>query len=165
MLKPDQTIYYLNIKEGRIYYKDKPYKSVSGLLKDIRVREREFNGETVKYWYINLLRENGEDIYSLALHYSSGVAKTILNSLASATDLSKPITIETYQKDNYSKAIVSSGRDKLSWKYPPAELPPIETVQIGSRTIKDDSKRMSFFEEIAEKLNSRVSNQATKTAE
>lgn len=161
MLQPERNIYYLNIKEGRLIYKDKPYKSVKGYLKDIRLRDREFNGETVKYWYINLLRENREDIYAVALHYHSGVAKTILNSIASAADMSKPITIEPYQKDGYQKAIVSSGADKLSWKYPPAELPAVETVQLGSERVKDASKRMLFFEQIAADINDRIKAEAS----
>lgn len=153
-LKEATTIYYLNIKDGRIYHKDKAYSSVKGYLQGIHLREREFNGETVFYWYINLKRETAEDIYSIALPYNSGVAKSIFNCIASLESFSEPITIQPYEKDGYTKVLVKTGEIKLSWKY--SELPPIQEVKVGDRIVKDDSKRMQFFKDIVEQINTAI---------
>lgn len=148
---------YLNIKDGKIAVK-KPdgaqalYDFIEGSLTGITKQPREFKGETVLYWYFDLEGEGGET-YSLGLHYNSGVAKSILNSLASADTLGR-IKIETYQKDEYTKASVYNNGEKLSWKY--TELPPVETVTVGGKAVKDDSKRMELFEEIASELVNKV---------
>lgn len=148
---------YLNIKDGKIALRQPNgeralYDSIEGSLVGITKQPREFKGETVIYWYIDLQDEDGET-YSLSLHYNSGVAKAILNSLASVETFGK-IKIETYLKNEFTKTLVYNNGEKLPWKY--AELPPVETVELGGKTVKDDSKRMRFFEEIADNIVNRV---------
>jgi len=148
---------YLNIKDGKIVVR-KPdgaqvlYDFIEGSLTGITKQPREFKGETVLYWYFDLEGDGGE-AYSLALHYNSGVAKAILNSLASVETFGK-IKIETYLKNEFTKTLVYNNGEKLNWKY--TELPPVEIVELGGKTVKDDSKRMSFFEEIADNIVNRV---------
>jgi hypothetical protein len=84
---------YLNIKEGKIFKGELFYDYVEGYLKGIEIKDREFRGEIIKYWYINLESQSGE-LYSLALSYNSGVAKSLFNSLASATDFNKEVKIK-----------------------------------------------------------------------
>jgi len=148
---------YLNIKDGKIALKQPNgelalYDSIEGSLVGLRKQPRAFKGETVIYWYIDLQDEDGET-YSLSLHYNSGVAKAILNSLASADTLGR-IKIETYLKNEFTKTLVYNNGEKLSWKY--AELPPLEILEVGGKIIKDDSKRMRFFEGIAEEIINKV---------
>ena len=81
--------------------------------------------------------------------YSSGVAKAILNSLASVEELGK-VRIETYQSGEFTKSIIYNNGDRLSWKY--STHPPIEEVKVGERIVKDDSKRMALFNEIAQNI-------------
>lgn len=144
---------YLNIKEGKVYHKDKPYDYVRGILRDIELRDREFRGEAVKYWYFNLEAETG-DIYSIGLYYNSGVAISLINYLASAPNFIEEIKIEAYQKGDFTKLVVYQGGEKLRWKY--SELPPLEEVKVGDKIVRDDSKRMelmlSTVNDIREKL-------------
>lgn len=145
---------YLSIKDGKITLKRPDgekalYDSIEGSLVGISKQRREFNGEPVIYWYIDLRDESGE-LYSLSLPYSSGVAKAILNSLASVESFGN-IKIETYLKGEFTKTQVYNNGEKLSWKY--RELPPVETIKLGEKTVKDDSKRMELFEQIAETIN------------
>jgi hypothetical protein len=148
---------YLNIKDGKIALK-KPngetalYDSIEGSLVGITKLPREFKGEPVTYWYFDIAEPGGET-YSLGLHYNSGVAKAILNSLASAETLGR-IKIETYLKNEFTKTSVYNNGERLSWKY--AELPPLEILEVGGKIIKDDSKRMRFFEGIAEEIINKV---------
>jgi len=141
---------YLNIKEGKIYEKEKGYDYVQGYLKSIELRDREFRGEIIQYWYVNIQSQTGE-LYSIALSYYSGVAKSLFNSLASAQDFSKPIRVQTYQSGEYTKVVVYSGAERLLWKY--SELPPVEEVRVGSKVVKDESKRMDFFVNIVSEIN------------
>ena len=146
---------YLNIKEGRIVTKDKEgkehlYDYVEGDLQRIYQKEREFKGEKVKYWYIELAGDKPELYYELALPYRSGTALSIFNCLASAEKLQR-VKISPYQSKGYTKVVVTNNGEKLSWKYP--QLPAIELVKVGDREVKDDSKRMKFLEEIVNTIN------------
>lgn len=145
---------YLNVKEGKITQGESSYDYVKGELVDIRKQTREFKGEEVVYWYFDLQSPEG-GLYSLSLHYSSGVAKSILNCLASTEDY-RDIKIETYPSGEFTKALVYSNGQKLAWKY--QEFPAIEEVKVGSKLVKDDSKRMAFFEDIASQIVNRINS-------
>jgi hypothetical protein len=145
-----QNKIYLNIKEGKVFNKDNPYEYVEGYLKGIEIKDRSFRGETIKYWYINLESQSGE-LYSLALSYNSGIAKSLFNSLASATDFSKEVKIKPYLSGEFTKLVTYLGGEKLNWKYP--ELPPIEEVRVGDKIIKDDSKRMNLIVNLVTEIN------------
>lgn len=151
----NQSKTYLNIREGKIVsrLKDSPeqyYDYVEGSLGEITIKEREFKGELVKYWYVELRDKSGV-VYSLAIPYYSGVAKSLFNSLASAPDFTRPIKIEPYQSGEYTKIKVTQAGERLPWKYP--ELPPVEEVRVGDKTVKDDSKRMKFITDLVNQIN------------
>ena len=141
---------YLNIKEGKIYEKEKGYDYVQGYLQGIELRDREFRGEVVKYWYVNLQSNTGE-LYSLALHYTSGVAKSLFLALASVEELSKEIKIQPYQSGEFTKIVTYLGNEKLNWKT--NDLPAIDEVMVGDKIVKDDSKRMRFIEGLVNEIN------------
>jgi hypothetical protein len=144
---------YLNIKEGKIFKGATAFEYVEGYLKSIELKDREFRGEAIKYWYINLDSQSGE-LYSLALPYYSGVAKSLFNSLASAPDFTKEIKIKPYQSGEFTKVVTYLGGEKLNWKY--TELPPIEEVKVGDKIVKDDSKRMSLIVNIVTDINTKI---------
>lgn len=148
-----QSKTFLNVKEGKIYQKDVAYDYVEGYVKSIEVKDREFRGEVVKYWYINIESQSGE-LYSLALPYYSGVAKSLFNSLASEDDYSKLIRIQPYQSGDYTKVVVYSNGEKLSWIK--STLPPIEQVKVGDKIVKDESKRMEFIFNLVNQINSKI---------
>jgi hypothetical protein len=148
-----QKTTYLNIKDGKIFKDKNPYDYVGGYLKNIDLKDRDFRGETVKYWYINITSKDGDN-YSLALPYYSGVAKSIINSLASGDDFSKEILIKPYLSGEYTKVVTYLGDNKLSWKT--SELPNIEEVKVGDKIVKDDSKRMEFIVNLVNEINSKL---------
>jgi hypothetical protein len=145
-----QSKIYLNIKEGKVFNKENPFEYVEGYLRGIEIKDRDFRGEVIKYWYINLESQSGE-LYSLALSYNSGVAKSLFNSLASSTDFSKEVRIKPYLSGAFTKVVTYLGGDKLSWKYP--ELPNVEEVKVGDKTVKNDSKRMEFIVNLVKEIN------------
>ena len=153
---------FLNIREGRIIKRgrdgqEQTYDYVEGYLGGIYKREREFKGERLEYWYFDLQDPNGGEIYSLSVHYSSGVAKSIINSLASADELGL-VRLEGYQSGDYTTAVVYNNGVKMAWKY--TELPPVKEIQIGGRMVKDDSQRMEFIERVAGEVVGKINHTA-----
>lgn len=145
---------YLSVSEGKISHSEQGKKtyfaSVEGYLERIYRRDREFNGETVPYWYIDL--RDRDTRYSLSLPYRSGVFTSIVLALASAKGLTlSPIKIEPYQKNGYTKVTVSLNGERLDWIT--KEIPPVEEKKIGAEKYKDYSKRMEFIEGLVARIN------------
>jgi len=147
---------YLNVKDGKIYKGAEAYDFIEGYLRGIELRDRTFRGETVKYWYTDIEAKSGQ-LYTLALSYNNGLAKSLFNALASASSFTQKIKIEPYLKGEYQKVKVSQSGEALLWKSP--ELPPIEEIQLGGKTIKDESKRMEFIEALVNEINDKLKNQ------
>ena len=147
---------YVNIKDGKVVYKEKDkellYDFIEGELIDITTPVRTFNGKQIRSWYIKLKGDDNKD-YVLSIGYNSGVAKTILNALASAEDF-KNIRIYPYFKGGYTKASTYSNGKKLDWKY--SSLPAIEETKVGDKVIKDDSKRMDLFANIQKDILAKI---------
>lgn len=154
-----EKIVFLNVKDGKILRRDglalEEFDFVEGTLEKIYTKEREFNGERVLYWYIPLRDDNG-DLYLLGLPYSSGTFKGIVLSLANDESLTplSTIKIETYYKDGRTKVSVYDQGKKLNWIT--KDLPPVMERQVGGRTIKDDSERMSYISSLVDGINNRV---------
>ena len=150
---------YLSISKGKVvhYLPDggvEFFKNVEGTLQAVYTKERSFNGQKVPFWYIDI--KDGEDMYSLSLPYVSGTFKSIILALASDTELTKdkPVVIEPYEKNQYTKVCVYSEGVKLVWVT--KELPPLKEVVVGGKTYIDDTERMAFIASIAEKVGERL---------
>lgn len=152
-------LFFLNVKDGKIVHKDglltNEYDFVEGTLESITQKEREFNGETLLYWYLNL-RDDSGDLYSLGLPYSSGVFKSIILSLAGDENLTplSTVRIETYLKDGFTKVKVYDGDKSLDWIV--KQLPPVQEVKVGGKTIKDDTERMKYIASLVEAIQNRI---------
>lgn len=147
---------YLNIKEGAVVMRtesgEEKYSFVEGELVDIFTRERTFRGETVLYWYIDLRGENN-DLYSLGFPYSSNLFKSIVLSLASATDYRR-IKIRPYTANGFDKVVCYEGEKKLDWVS--KELPQIKDLIVGGRKVKDDTERMKFITSLVGDIRKKV---------
>lgn len=130
------------------------FSFVEGNIEAITFKDRTFKGESVRYWYIDL--RDGEELYSLGLPLYSGTLRSIVLSLASDGELKKgsPVRIDAYEKGGFTKVIVHSNGNKMDWIK--AELPPVEEVKVGGRTIKDESKRDAYIEAIIAELQERL---------
>ena len=96
-------------------------------------------------------------LYSLCLPYSSGVFKSIILSLAADRELtaSTPVRIEPYEgRNGYTKVVVYASGVKLDWIT--KQLPPQETITIGGRQVKDDSKQMEFITSLVQTIQGRL---------
>lgn len=150
---------YLSISHGKVTQgsgDNKQYFSyVDGFIQAIYTRNSIFGGEVVKRWYIDI-KDDGE-LYSLCLPYSSGVFKSIILALSSEPNLtaSTPVRIEPYEGANgYTKVVVYADGVKLNWVT--KQLPPQETVTIGGKQIKDDSKQMELITSLCTQITDRI---------
>lgn len=149
-----ERIYYLSITNGKIVHNDKGkrniYAFVEGKLEGINLTERTFNGEKVPYWFINLRGEKGE-LFVISLPYKSGTFKSIVLALASEPTLGKVVKVEPYERNGFTKVVVSLNDKRLDWVT--KELPPVEEIQIAGQPVKDDTKRMEYITQLVEAVN------------
>lgn len=148
---------YLNIKEGKIVGKNENgeqvfFSFVEGILEKISQKEREFRGEKVLYWYIDLRDPDNEELYSLGFPFSSNIFKSIILSLASASkEELKLVRISPYYAQGYDKVIIYAGGKKMNWIT--KDLPPVEEIELGGKIIKNDYKRMAYITELVDKIS------------
>lgn len=150
---------YLSIGNGKVTRgsgnEKESFSFVEGIIAAIYSKRSTFGSEVVTRWFIEL--RDGEELYSICLPYSSGVFKSIILSLASDTELSaySPVRIEPYLgRNGYTKVVVYSNGTKQDWVT--KQLPPTETVEVGGKLIKDDSKQMQLINTLVEVIRQRL---------
>lgn len=145
---------YLNISGGKIVRKTprglESFDYVEGDLERIYSREREFRGEKVPYWYLDITDPKTGDTYSLGVNASSGVWRSLILSLGSASNFLLPIRIAPYRKGDYDRVSVYSGGERLDWV---SDLPPVEEIEVRGQRIKSVQKREEFISGIVDKIN------------
>ncbi|MCD8293676.1 MAG: hypothetical protein LUE27_00305 [Clostridia bacterium] len=143
---------FLNIKDGAIVKRtpqgEERYTFVEGELTGITKRERTFHGEVVLYWYLVLHDKTSPETYLLGFPYGSNVFKSLILQVASPEGMSSvklgiPIKIKPYTKDGFDKVQVITNGKKLSWVT--TELPPVRSMQIGEKVVRDDTERMRLI--------------------
>lgn len=150
---------YLSINHGKVVQgtgeEKQLFSYVDGAIEAIYTKRSTFGGEEVVRWYIDL--RDGAELYSLCLPYSSGVFKSIVLALAAEQSLtaSTPVRIEPYEgRNGYTKVIVYADGTKLDWVT--KQLPPQETITIGGRQIKDDTKQMELITSYVRLIQERI---------
>lgn len=135
-----------------------PFSYVEGKLLSVYKKERNYNGEAVLKWFINLRDDKG-DLYSISFPYGSGTFKSIILALASVTTLtaSTTIKIKPYQKGNFTNVVVYADGAKLDWAI--RELPPVGYVSINGQRVKDEAKRMEIITSFVASINERAKRQ------
>ncbi len=155
---------YISVKDGRLVTKDETgqestHDYLEGTLVDITTRTKEFGREKVTSYLIEFHDEAGERLI-LSIGEKSGVARSVLNSLASVSGNFGKVRIVAYVKDGYSKVAVYNNGERLAWKYP--DIPPVEERDVGGVTLKDDSKRVLFFRSLAEQIKAATGKQESE---
>ena len=151
---------YLNISGGKIVRrtdrgKVETFDFVEGELERIYQRDREFRGEKVPYWYLDLRDPQTGETYSLGITASSGVWRSIILSLGSCSNFLLPIRISPYKKGEYDRVSVYSGGERLDWV---SDLPPVEEIEVGGQRIKSVQKREEYISGIVQRINTTLGN-------
>lgn len=149
---------YISVKDGRLVTKNEggvetAHDYLEGALIDVTLRTKEFGREKVTSYLLEFHDEAGERLI-LSIGEKSGVARSVINSLASVTGNLGKVRIVAYVKDGYSKVAVYNNGERLGWKYP--EIPPVEERAVEGVTIKDDSKRILFFRALVESVKAKT---------
>lgn len=158
MLGHTERKVFLNISEGKIVKQTdrglERYDFVEGRLERIYQRDREFRGEKVPYYYLELRDPKTKDLYSLGLRSASGVWRSLILCLGS-DDFNPvlPLRISPYRKGNYDRVTVYSGETRLDWV---SDLPPVEEIDVSGEKVRSVAKRDSFIADIVDKVNSRL---------
>ena len=151
---------WLSINHGKVELSENGekqlYSYVQGFLRSIYTAPRTYNGERVIKWFIDL-EDGEEDLYTISFPYNSGTFKSIVLALASDQELtaSTMVKIEPYQKGNFTNVVVRADGCKLDWVV--RELPPVETLFVNGKTIKDEGKRMEYITTLTKSINERAS--------
>lgn len=151
---------WLSIHHGKVELSENGVKEyfsyVEGKLLSIYAAVRNYGGENVTKWIIDLQDESG-DLYSISFPYQSGTLKSIVLALASDVFLKSTtlVRIEPFQKGNFTNVVVWSDGVKLDWVT--KELPPVEGININGRVYKDESKRMEYITNLIQSINRRAS--------
>ncbi len=127
------------------------HDSFTGKLLDIRTRD----GEYGKSWEFDF--KDGAEVYTLQLSYSNSYATNILKMLPNI-DLTKEMKLQPSQKieDGKTKSSLFISQDGKTLKHAytkdiPNGLPPMEQVQVKGQMVWDDSKRLTFLEEMVKR--------------
>ena len=158
MLGQETKRIYLNIAEGKIVKRTdrgtEKYDFVEGELERIYSREREFRGEKVPYWYLDLRDGKSGDLYTLGINASSGVWRGIIFCLGSEEfNPLLPLKIAPYIGGEYSRVSVYSGDKRLDWV---SGIPQVEEIEVGGQKIKSVQRREEFISGLVRRVNERV---------
>ena len=156
MLGRIQRRHYLNISGGKIVQRTESGRTLSfdfveGILEGISQKDREFRGEKVPYWYIDLRDPQTGELYSLGVGASSGVWRSLILSLGSCKDFLLPIRISPYKRGEFDRVSVHQGGERLDWI---SDLPPVEEVEVSpGKRVKSVEKREVFISGIVQRIN------------
>jgi hypothetical protein len=127
------------------------FDSVTGKIIDITTREFQYNGKPILTWQVTLLNGNETAIFSMA--YSSNFARSFFNSVANG-DLKKAFKLSCYVKNEFNSPTVVQDGQLVRWKY--SEMPKLEDVIVGSKTIKDDAKAVAWTEQVVQEIKALI---------
>lgn len=135
---------------------ERHYGTIEGMLIDIQLKERD-NGR--KEWYFWM--QDGAEKYCLQLRYSSRESKRFLSYLPNA-DLNHFVKIQTFkEKDSDGTALLISQRgtwlkSAFTKDNPNGLSPMVKTFNEQGKEVWDDTAQMTFFEQLAASLNSKL---------
>lgn len=162
MLGNTQKRIYLNISEGKIVRRtDKgiqKYDYLEGDLERIYSKDREFRGERVPYWYLDMRDPESGDLYSLGFSASSGVWRSLVLSLGSLTNTLLPIRIVPYKRGEYDRVSVYSGEERLDWI---SDLPPVQGAKGTPERLQSIQEREDYISGLVSQINQRIGTPGT----
>lgn len=163
MLGQTQSRIFLNIAEGKIVkrvdQRVEVYDYLEGDLERIYPKEREFRGEKVPYWYLDMRDPQSGDLYSLGIRATSGVWRSLILSLGSIDNFLLPIKINPYRKGDYDRVSVYSEGKRVDWV---SDLPPVEEIEVQGQRVKSTAKRDQYISKLVDQVNTRLGVQTTR---
>lgn len=143
------------------------FESVSGRLNNIYTDYRHFKSGAFKYWNIELIDNDNNNIYILCFPYTSAMFQSIILRLAEAETYSN-IKITpyrdnnkfSYQRNKHSKVKVYVNDIEIGLKK--VQLPKIECYKLGIHIRKDYTKRIDAIKLVISNILTRIANTSTQ---
>jgi len=131
------------------------FDAIDGIFKGISEREKEINGEKVKFIDFNFV--DGEENFSVSCQKNSGPCMNILRCLINVEDFSQKVMIEVWAtaKDgkNFTNTSVKQNGQRIPW----VDIPkPMEYKLPTGEIVKSYKERDDFLQDIVNKLNAMV---------
>ena len=134
-------------KVGKVVH-ERYYDSFTAKLIGIKVKD----GDYGKTW--NFLFKDKEDVYTLQMSYSNGLAKAFLKMLPNI-DVSKEMKLSPSQKeeDGKTKTSLFVNQDGQSIKHAytrenPNGMPQMEEITVKGEKVWDDTKQIAFLHDM-----------------
>lgn len=143
------------------------FESVSGRLNNIYTDYRHFKSGAFKYWNIELIDNDNNNIYILCFPYTSAMFQSIILRLAEAETYSN-IKITpyrdnnkfSYQRNKHSKVKVYVNDIEIGLKK--VQLPKIECYKLGIHIRKDYTKRIDAIKLVISNILTKTTNTSTQ---
>lgn len=172
LLTKNQNRIFLGISKGKITHRvqgqDEPelFDGIEGVLKDIVIRKASVKEKEMEF--MDLIIQDGGNEYDLSVLLESGVARSLIMSLASIQNFVGRLSIEPYMaKDGiHTNVAVTFNAQKVGWVVSMSELPALEKiVTANGKEFIDDSKRSAYLRNLLTGIQQRVAAaQATPRA-
>jgi len=158
MLGNAETRIFLNVTEGKIAKRTDggrimTFDYVEGEIERIFAKDREFRGEKVPYYYVDLRDPKSGELYSLGLRSASGVWRSLILSLGSITNFLLPVKINPYRKGDYDRVAVYQGDQRIDWI---SDLPPVEEIEVQGQKVKSTAKRDEYISNLVKSVNDKL---------
>lgn len=178
MLEPDfntklKEAIFFKIEDGSFIcnsiYKGETllFNSVSGRLSNIYADYRRFKSGLFKYWHIELIDNETDNIYLICFPYTSALFQSVILKLATAKTYNdiritpyRDYINAGYSRKKHSKVKVYANGielDVLSIK-----LPKIDCCKLGKRIIKDYTPRIKAIECVISKILMQIKKSSTR---
>ncbi len=148
---------YLNIKKGRIAYKDKITKekkdsgAISGFITGCKFEIKNYEGRD--YEQCNLTIIDGDQHFTLQMRTDSGYFRCFCNSLKNGDSTKRVKIVPMYEEDGAKKKswmyVHQNGDEKgLQWystKADPKDVPALDKVMFKGKEEWDGTKQLEYW--------------------
>lgn len=146
---------FLNIKAGKISYKDKVTKEkkecgfVEGTITGVKFEEKEWEGK--KYEQMSLTIIDGDEKYILQMKTDSGYFRAFCNCLRSGDPTKRVKLSPNYVEDGATKKsgmFVEQGGKTLPWyskKDDPKDVPPAKAFEFKGKKMWDGTDQIEYW--------------------
>lgn len=142
------------------------FDSVNGRLNNIYADYRYFKSGKFKYWHIELIDNDNENIYLVCFPYTSAMFQTIILKLATATTFDN-IKIQPYR--DFSKKLLRRKHSEhkiyaedIELTPLKIQLPKINCYNMGGHIYKDYTNRINAIIPIIDSILEKARNSSTR---
>lgn len=131
--------------DGKWRASDQTYNQVEGILKEVSHDSYTYEGNTIGTY--SFVIEDEEGSYKIDMN-SNSMSRSVINSLAGVPlgAVGNSVLFRLYRNNKgYDTCYVEVNGQRANWKFEMGQFPTAEKVQVGNKTVVDDSAATEFF--------------------